>query len=154
VSKPMLMPWPLDASETELQPSVMLACHMVDEAWEVAEPEQAQAFFRAIGRRIARAYPLGEVRSNDEIFAAMNAFWAESGWGRAVLRFAENGLEIVHSDLPLAAPGVEPVRWHDTAVSVLAGIYDHWLGQLGGGEAIRTRVTGSSERGVEFFYGA
>ena len=60
MSKPMLMPWRLDPSETGLQPPVMLACHMVDEAWEVAEPEQAQAFFRAIGARIARAYPLGE----------------------------------------------------------------------------------------------
>ena len=154
MSKPMLMPWRLDPSETGLQPPVMLACHMVDEAWEVAEPEQAQAFFRAIGARIARAYPLGEAQSNDEIFAAMNAFWAESGWGRVVLRFAEGGLQILHSELPPAPHGMDDGRWHDTAVAVLAGIYDHWLGQLGGSASIRTRALGSSERSVEFFYGA
>lgn len=150
----MLMPWRLDASEAGLQPPVMLACHMVDEAWEVAEPVQAQAFFRAIGARIARAYPLSEAHSNDEIFAAMNAFWAESGWGRAVLRFARGGLQIEHSDLPLAPSGMDEGRWHETTVAVLSGIYDHWLGQLGGGASIRTRVIGSSERSVEFFYGA
>lgn len=150
----MLVPWRLDASETELQPPVLLACHMVDEAWEVAAPDQAQAFFRAIGRRIARAYPLGEMRTNDEIFAAMNAFWAESGWGRAVLRFAEHGLQIVHADLPHAPAEMERARWQDTVVAVIAGIYDHWLGQLGGGDAIRTRVVAASERSVEFLYGA
>ncbi|MCC2976779.1 hypothetical protein LK533_08850 [Sphingomonas sp. PL-96] len=154
MSKPMLVPWRLDVPESELQPPVMLACHMVDEAWEMAGPEQAQAFFRAIGNRIARAYPLGELRSNDEIFAAMNAFWAESGWGRAVLRFTEDGLRIVHAALPLTPPEVERGRWRDTVVAVVAGIYDYWLGQLGGSDAIKTRVVATSERSVEFVYGA
>lgn len=154
MSKPMLMPWPLEVSETELQPAVLLACHMVDEVWEVADAEQAEAFFRSTGRRIGRAYPLGEVRSNDEILSSMNAFWAESGWGRTALRFADTGLEIVHSGLPSPPPGVELARWRETAICVLAGIYDHWLGQLGGSDSIRTRVTGSSARGVDFFYGA
>lgn len=126
---------------------------LLDALWDSAAPPQVAAVLRATGERWARATPLDGLRSNVEIMAAINAFWAECGWGHAGIAFSDGGLLIDHAGLP-AAGALADDRWNCTVVAVLTGAYDQWLASLAGDATRRVRVVAMEEHGVKLLYGA
>lgn len=151
MSKPELMPWQSAGSTTDA-PHPLLHL-MLDELWEAASPEQAMAFFRAIGARLAREHPLEALESDNEILGSINALWAEWGWGNVGFDFGEAGLRILHADLPPAQKAGD-TRWREIVSSVLAGAYEQWLSLLGGSPAAQLRIVSASDHEAEFYYGA
>ncbi len=152
MSKPTLGLWNTESVAAESAGLFLLACTL-EEMWSVAEPERAAAFLRAVGRRIARDNPVAALQTTDEILAAMNAFWAERGWGHTDLRFAEQGLRIDHKGLPLPPFDMPSSRWDASVAAVLAGAYDEWLAALGGGPDMRTQLVAIRGHEAEFAYG-
>ncbi len=154
MTKPMLKAWDNREMVAGDGACVALLAPILDEIWDYAAPDQATAFLRAVGGRLARGASLGNLGSNEEIIAAMNAHWAGLGWGAVDLAFGEDGLRLVHVDLPACPAGVPAGRWSDSIGAVLAGAYDEWLGTLGGGPTMSTHVIALRGHDAEFRYGA
>jgi hypothetical protein len=151
MTKPMLNAWNDRAAPGETAWLALLA-GMLEEVWEVAAPEEASAFLRAVGARLVEDAPLEGLGSNEEILATINAFWADRGWGTLDLAFAEDGLRLHHGDLPPAPEGVAVDRWQSSIAAVLTGAYDSWLAALGGGPAMHTRLVAIRGDAAEFLY--
>lgn len=149
MSKPELMPWRSDGST--IGAGHLLLVPVLGEICDAAGTEHAEAFFRAVGARLARGHSLDALQSDREILGSLNALWAEWGWGYVVFEHADKGLRIHHADLP-HGDDAGSVRWTDIAVSVLAGAYGQWLSSLGGGSAA-VRIVAVDGQAAEFLYG-
>ena len=152
MTKPMMKAWEHLGSTGEHAHLVLLS-QMIAEVWEIAAPEQAVAFLRTVGGRIARDNPVADLRSNNEILGSLNAYWTACGWGAVDFRFMEDGLHLDHVGLPAAPEGVPVARWIDSVGAVLAGAYDEWLGVLGGAPSMHARVVAINAREAELHYG-
>jgi hypothetical protein len=153
MTKPMLDAWHYQDVSGQGALAPLLAC-MLDEIWEIAAPDQAAAFLRGVGGRLAHGNPLDALHSNAEILATINGYWASLGWGAVDLEFVDDTLRLNHVDLPPAPEDVPAGRWNDTLGAVLAGAYDGWLAALGGGATMHTRLVAIRGHDAEFHYGA
>ena len=126
---------------------------MLEEILDVAAPDQTAAFLHSVGGRIAAAHPVGAGGSNDEIFEAINAAWAEAGLGVTRITFAPDGLHIDHGGLPAAPFGMEAKRWRVSLIAVLEGAYAAWFATLGAAADFRMHVVQITADGAEFRYG-
>jgi hypothetical protein len=150
VSKPELKPW--HGTSPAAEASHPFTRLLLDELWEAAAPEQAAAFFRATGARLAREHSLETLESDHEILGSINALWAEWGWGQVFFDLTETGLRILHVDLPPVQAGDE-ARWREVVLAVLAGAYGQWLSLLGGTPTTQLRLIKADQNEAEFHYG-
>jgi hypothetical protein len=132
-------------------PALLLA--MMEEVTEQASPEQTRGFFNAVGARIARRAPLADAEDADALVQMMNEQWAMLGWGRVSLDFAQDGIDIFHSDLPPIVERGEEEVWIRVAPHILEGAYDDWFRSLGGGPRLRTRLVRASPELIELRHG-
>ena len=132
--------------------SAMLNAALIAEISSITSDEEAKGFFQAIGHRIAEMLPLGNAESGHEISSQINAFWRQTGWGRAVLTFDDEGIDIFQSGLPLL-PFVDEQLGDDITAYILQGAYDGWFRSLGSGARLKTRVTRRSEGTIELRHG-
>lgn len=123
---------------------------VADELYAVAGPDNAAAFLRQAGRRMAAALPLAGVETLEALEAAMNAQLVAVHWGWVRLAEVEAGIRIRHGALPLL-PGAAATP---AALALLEGLYTLWMQQAGGGEHLQARRSGADEIGcVELIYG-
>ncbi|PWR21159.1 cellulose biosynthesis protein BcsD [Zavarzinia aquatilis] len=123
---------------------------VADELFAVAGADNAAAFLRQVGRRMAAAMPLTGAETLQALEAAINAKLLAARWGWVQLGEVEAGIRIRHGALPLLpGPASTP-----GAAALLEGLYSCWLQQAGGGEHLHARRTGAGEAGcVELLYG-
>ena len=123
---------------------------VADELFAVAAADNAAAFLRQVGRRMAAAMPVTGADTLQALEAAINARLFAVRWGWVHLREVEAGISIRHGALPVppgptSTPGV---------AALLEGLYSLWLQQAGGAEHLQARRTGAGEAGcVELLYG-
>lgn len=118
----------------------LLTAMMGSEIFASATPVQAEAFFVAIGRRIAALLPVGDISDDAALVARINRLWQALGWGETRLEMTEDALLIRHDAMPETLQGDVDGRWADIAPALLRGAYDSWFRALGAGTDLHTSV--------------
>ncbi len=130
-----------------------LLAAMIGEVSEGATDEQARGFFNAVGTRLAAMLPLAEVDDADELVAQMNGLWDALGLGRVGLELDDEGIDIIHSDLPVVLDAGDDGLWMKAAPHILEGAYESWFRSLGSGATLTTRLTRAAPGLVELRHG-
>lgn len=118
----------------------LLTAMIGSEIFATASRVQADAFFAAVGRRIAALLQVGDISDEAAIMSRINRLWQTLGWGETRLEMTENAIMIHHQGLPETLQGDIDGRWADMAPALLCGAYDAWLHALGSAPHIRTSV--------------
>jgi hypothetical protein len=126
---------------------------MIGEVHAGATPEQARGFFNAVGRRIAALAPVEDIEDTSALIDRINALWAAMGWGSVSLSFDDEGIDILHEQIPRALGHEDGGLWMANMGHVLEGAYDSWFRSLGSGRHLRTRVTEQSADKLELRHG-
>ena len=108
------------------------------EVCESAPATQAQAFFSAIGRRMASLEPLEGVSDAAVLAARINGFWQDLGWGEIQLAVGDDAIVVHHRSLPKALTADQQHNWNTMLLGLLQGAYDAWFRVLGSGPALHT----------------
>ena len=81
---------------------------------------------------------------------ALNAYWAQAGWGWVYLEESEHGLEVHHQASPLPQGfGVQNLGW---GIGLLEGFYDTVFKQLGAADDMRVDVTQIAVDGFDLHF--
>jgi len=118
----------------------LLTAMIGSEVFGTATRGQADAFFGAVGRRIASLLQVADISDGDALMARINRLWRTLGWGEAQLRMTDDAIMIQHVGLPETLQGDVDGRWADMAPPLLRGAYDAWFRALGGGADLHTSV--------------
>ncbi|MGC4252382.1 MAG: hypothetical protein QM605_13220 [Sphingobium sp.] len=136
-----------------LASSTLLIQAIGAEAYAVAQTEQADAFFRASGKRFAGAVDLKGVSDLSVFEARINGLWERIGWGQAHLEMTEDAVLIRHIGLPPAFHGERDEKGKRAVPLLLAGAYDAFFEALGSGPALHSRVMSWSSDMLELRHG-
>lgn len=128
-------PTPADVATGGL---ALLAMASASEIWEGASEAQAQAFYAAVGKRMAALEPLEGVSDASVLYARISAFWQALDWGEIELEVGEEAITVRHRDLPVEIAPDPGGHWRRALLSLLEGAYDGWFRALGSGPALHT----------------
>lgn len=118
----------------------LLTSMIGSEVFGTATRGQADAFFGAVGRRIATLLQVDDIADGDALMARINRLWRTLGWGEASLQMTDNAIVIQHLGLPETLQGDVDGRWTDMAPPLLRGAYDAWFRGLGASADLHTSV--------------
>ncbi|HWU01626.1 MAG TPA: hypothetical protein VN222_02705 [Novosphingobium sp.] len=130
----------------------VLSALVAAEIFASASPEQAHAFYVAVGRRLAALAPVEHVNGIGDLCDAANRLWAAMGWGRVEMDTQGEGIVLRHRRLPPTMPENEE-HWGEMIAALLQGAYDAWFRVLGSPEQLVTRVISQTESAIEFRHG-
>lgn len=134
----------------------ILLAAIVAEVAAASTPDESEAFFMAVGARIAGLVDLAGVETADDLAARVNAFWGAFGWGEARLDLDERGVAVRHYGFPATLDSGEDDpegRWLRAGAPVLAGAYARWFHALGSDPALPTRVVAVTAELIELRHG-
>lgn len=127
---------------------------LLEELFASGGNEDASAFLRHIGARMASERPLPDQETLEGLERTLSALWRECDWGWVTLNASGRSLTILHGAYPV--PGhteAERRRGARGAAAILAGAYKVWLERQGGDSTVPLRiVTAEPGRPLEFVY--
>lgn len=144
---------PAATAEWTFDGLALMTAMIGSEVYGTATRAQADAFFGAVGRRIASLLQVGDIADADTLMARINRLWQALGWGTAHLQMTEDAILIHHVGLPETLEGDVDGRWSDMAPPVLRGAYDSWFRALGGGDHLHISVIHWRDGVMELRYG-
>jgi len=138
---------------TETSSAALLLAGVAAEVSATAPRAQQQAFFRAIGARIASTHPIEPVDDLGALATVVNRVWLDHGFGHVRFDMAEDGILITHVGaarnlISVLGQGTEPM-----VRPILEGVYDAWLRTLGSGNAVSTWTIGWNDSEVRLKHG-
>jgi len=142
-----LEPRPSEASVALVQ------IQMLAEIFASASEDQAHAYLKAVGARIAGLGPVAGIESVDDLTAAMNDLWTKLEWGSVSLALDAEGIDIVHDGMPVLLGGDSQNLWRKAAPWLLAGAYDCWLREIGSTDKLQTRLVRQANGRIELRHG-
>jgi hypothetical protein len=131
--------WSADDA-TETTPATLLLGNIIAEVAGGATPAQRRAFFRAVGARIAKAHPIGDVADIATLAASINRLWTEHDCGEVRFEQVEDGLLITHTGFARRLSSMLGGATEQSLRPILEGAYDAWLHTLGSGTNLTTRT--------------
>ena len=141
-----------DAADEER--SLAVLCQLLlSEIGAVTSPEQHRGLLVAVGRRMAASSKLADVSHLDNLAEHANRLWQSLNWGSAGFEMDDEGIDIVHRDLPVAS-NEHLANWEDILPAILEGAYSEWFEQIGGSAGtLHTRITRQVPGEVEIRHG-
>ena len=121
--------------------------------YDNAEDSDADAFLREVGTNMARALPLPQVATLEELEAAMNAKWADLDWGWVRLREGAGDVGIVHGATPTSFPEDTSGSWVRASVPLLEGLYAEWFAAQQGPAHLGVSLVGERAEPLHLRYG-
>jgi len=132
-------------------PALLVA--MIAEVSESATEEQRDGFFAAIGARIAAMTSVADIEDGELLGRRMNDLWDALGWGDVRLEFHDEGIDILHRNLPTSIDRNDEGLWTQVAPAILTGAYETWFRSLGSGPNLTTRILRQGAGFVELRHG-
>jgi hypothetical protein len=120
---------------------------LLEEVRSDASEEEAVAFFRAVGFRLAQRFPLsgrGDVQALEQ---DLNEVFAGLSLGSAQIGMDEDALIVRHrlANVHGSSSGAWP--------TILEGAYDAWLRALGSGPRLQTSIRSVTDGMIELRHG-
>ncbi|PWR20490.1 cellulose biosynthesis protein BcsD [Zavarzinia compransoris] len=123
---------------------------LADEVLVLAGTEDAVAFMRQVGRRLASVMPLGPCDTLEALETAANQALRGRRWGWVRLAEVEAGIRISHGALPV----VVTIRTQSALAALLEGLYSTWMHRAGGADHLQARHIAPGEAGtIDLLYG-
>jgi len=110
------------------------------------------AFFRSLGRDMARELPVAEQDSLEGLEAAINVHWATMDWGWCRLSASDSAIRIVHGAWP-RVPCRQPELAGEAMAALVSGAYQQWLEEQGGAALEVTPLRMDQDGPIELCYG-
>lgn len=122
---------------------------LLEEMHQSAGPDDASAFLRHVGQRMAQAHPLGEQGTLEALEGELNRAMRDMEWGWVRLAIEGATLRIVHGAYPGIQEKAEP--WGQSIAAVLEGMYQHWFQQQNAEVTLTVRCIEASASGALVF---
>lgn len=123
------------------------------EILETASRSQADAFFTAVGARLAGLLRVDDIADIDMLVDRINQLWQALGWGNASLEMIDDAIMIRHYAMPTRLSDMIGDRWKDMVPGLLCGAYGRWFRMLGGGADLRTTIMAMDDALIELRHG-
>ncbi len=105
----------------------------IEEIFKTAGEQDACAFLRHMGARIAHLHPIAVYDSIEELERSMNQILSRLDWGWVKVQPQDYSLEFYHGAFPLPSFGkAEAEREAKIFSAMLEGLYHSWMVALGG----------------------
>jgi len=105
----------------------------IEEIYKTAGEQDACAFLRHMGSRIAQLHPIAVYDSIEELERSMNLILTKLDWGWVKVQPQDFSLEFYHGAFPLPSFGkAEAEREAKIFSAMLEGLYHSWMVALGG----------------------
>ena len=113
----------------------------VEEIYQTAGDEDARAFLRHIGTRLAAMHPVPLYDSIEELEKSMNLILSSMDWGWVKMEMHDLSLVFYHGAFPLPSYGKKEAEREALVFSaLLEGLYHGWMVALGGNSEIAVRT--------------
>ena len=122
----------------------------LEEIYKTGGEQDACAFLRHMGARLAHLHPIGLYDSIEELERSMNKILTLLDWGWVKVKPQEHSLEFYHGAFPLPSYGkAEAEREAKIFSAMLEGLYHSWMVALGGNPDLLV-LTRKAVAGVPF----
>lgn len=101
---------------------------MAEEFMEALPEADLARLMTRIGERFARAHPLPQAVSLEDLERSANVLWSTLAWGQVRFQDQGDGVRIEHLAAPLTALLASQAGW---APAFLQGVYRQWFSQAG-----------------------
>jgi len=131
----------------------LLTAMLGAEVCGAASPEQADAFFTAVGARLAGLLRVDDIGAIEMLAGRVNQFWQTLGLGDVDMTLTQDGVRIRHHGMPETLEGDFDGCWATMAPALLKGAYDAWFRAIGSGESLHTELLGWEDGVVDLHHG-
>lgn len=131
----------------------LLLSLIASEIFATASSTQAENFFTAVGRRLARLVAMEDVHELGALAERINALWQALGWGGVRMELRDDGILLTHQGLPRGLQTDVGGHWPVLLRALLRGAYDSWFRALGSGDGLRTTILRASDEELELHHG-
>lgn len=118
------------------------------EIFHHAQGDDAEVFFREVGREMARRLCLPQAESLPQLQELMNDQLDRMEWGQVELSDAGEAIDVCHYAAPSTIAGDTREVWARSFSHTLEGLYGHWFQAQGAAEHLKTRVVSNPSPGL------
>jgi len=126
---------------------------LLDELDSNVGSSEVQAFFNALGLKLAKRFAVMEHETLETFEAAANKIWYDLDWGWCQFSAKPDAIKIVHSAWPNPDEGKQSL-WPVAFSALLQGIYTAWLNSQGGDNSLEVKIIANAlSEPIELMYG-